>query len=131
MARVFVYGTLKRGYRNNYILERAEFVGSGQTVAKCRLFNAGFPVLRRRAKKDGEWNAPVRGEVFNVTDEETMQRLDRLESEGRMYHRRKKKIRLDDGTVILANTYVGDTGYWQNRAPLYPAPQSAYEWARR
>lgn len=127
---VFVYGTLKRGYGNHHILKNAKFVSKGETVAKCRLFNAGFPVLRRRLNRDGKWNAPVRGEVFIVTDADTMARLDALESEGRMYHRRKKKIQFDNGKVVMAYVYVGDAKFWNNRAPLYPEPVNAYEWSR-
>lgn len=130
MSLVFVYGTLKRGYGNNRLLERATFVSEGETVAKCRLFNSGFPVLRPRLKKrDGAWNAPVRGEVFEVNDEETMQRLDRLEGEGRMYHRRRKKIRLSSGAVVMAYAYVGDARAFR-RCQIYPAPINAYEWSR-
>src|SRR5262245_6257639 len=107
MSLVFVYGTLKRGYGNHRLLLDATFVSEGQTIARCRLFDAGFPVLRRRLNRDGPWNAPVRGEVFEVTAQQ-LARLDSLEGEGRMYHRRKKKIRLDSGQTILAFAYIGD-----------------------
>ena len=130
MPKVFVYGTLKRGYRNNIILMRATFIGTGQTLAKCRLYDCGFPVLRRRLNRDGVWNAPVRGEVYEVNDCETMRRLDSLESEGRMYHRRKKKIILDDGRIVIAHTYVGDARRFA-RLPIYDPPLTAYEWSTR
>jgi gamma-glutamylaminecyclotransferase len=128
---VFVYGTLKRGYGNNHILAQSKLLGEGQTVARCRLYDAGFPVLRRRTNRDGAWNAPVRGEVYEVTSQETMDRLDRLEGEGHMYHRRRKKIQLDSGEVVMAYAYVGDARFWGGgRVRLYPEPVNAYEWSR-
>jgi gamma-glutamylaminecyclotransferase len=130
VAKVFVYGTLKRGYGNNRLLTDSKFVGEGQTVARCRLFDSGFPVLRPRLKKrDGAWNAPVRGEVYEVSSAEVMQRLDQLEGEGFMYHRRKKKIKMDSGETIIAHAYVGDAKHFRH-SRIYPAPDGAYDWQR-
>lgn len=126
---VFVYGTLKRNHRNDFILADARFVGEGETVARCRLFHAGFPVLRRRDKPQLESNASVLGEVYEVTDPETMDRLDRLESNGRMYHRQRKRVRLASGRVVTAWTYVGDTKFWRpRRLQLYQLTGSRYSW---
>ena len=127
--KVFVYGTLMAGYGNSWHLESARLVGAGETVARCRLYHAGFPVLRRKSKQHAEDNAPVRGEVWEVTDEATMQSLDSLEGEGRMYHRRVKLIRLDGGAIVKAFTYVGDTKFWRSRrVQLYPIDGTRYSW---
>src|SRR5215831_9216536 len=125
---VFVYGTLKRGYGNHHILGDSAFIGEGQTLARCRLFNAGFPVLRRRLNHDGPWNAPVRGELYEVADPEVMRRLDALEGEGRMYHRRKKKIVMATGRTVKAFAYVGDAKAFKFCA-IYPTPvDGVHEW---
>jgi len=130
-ALVFVYGTLKRGHRNNYILATSRFVGEGVTVAKCRLFDSGFPVLRKGSEHYKEQNAPVQGEVFLVDSEVVMYKLDQLESEGRMCHRRTKMIRLDNGRTVRANTYVGDTKFWRSRrVRLYDLQGPQYSWPR-
>lgn len=127
--KVFVYGTLKRNYGNNYILEGARFLGEASTIAKCRLFNAGFPVLRPRTERQGEWNAPVSGEVWEIDPAVHLARLDRLESEGRMYNRRIKLVRLlASGKVIKAHAYVGSGHYWQRRLRLYPLQAGQYVW---
>lgn len=133
-ALVFVYGTLKAGYRNNYILQTSRLLAKGCTVAKCRMYDAGFPVLRPRTAKPADHNAPVWGEVYLVSDPNVMASLDRLEGEGRMYHRRTKLIRLENGKVVRAQTYVGDTNYWRDRVPLWPLINGhqglCYHWER-
>jgi gamma-glutamylaminecyclotransferase len=127
--KVFVYGTLKHGYGNHHLLERSTRIGSGETVAHCRLYDAGFPVLRPRDKKP-ERNAKVRGEVYDC-DEATVMELDRLESEGRMYHRRTKLIRLDSGQRVKAAAYIGDTWFWKHNQRLMPLRHGKYEWPNR
>lgn len=112
---VFVYGTLKRGHGNNRLLSCARFVGEGQTIARCRLLHAGFPVLRKGLVGYSCLDAPVRGEVYLVTDPGTLEDLDMLESEGRMYHRRSMAVQIDQGKRVRAFTYVGDSKYWSQR----------------
>jgi len=128
-VKVFVYGTLKRGHGNNHVLGDSTFLGTGETVARCRLFNSGFPVLRPGDKNHAELNRPVRGELFEVS-EETLDRLDRLEGEGRMYFRFTKFIRLDDGKVVKAYAYVGGSSYWRGRGRLrlYDIQNDRYVW---
>jgi gamma-glutamylaminecyclotransferase len=130
-VKVFVYGTLKRNYGNHGCLQGATFIGTGETVAPCRLFNAGFPVLRGPNVRKPEHNATVRGEVYDCPPT-VVERLDRLEGAGRMYHRKIKLIRLDsDGIVLKASVYVGDTQYWKNRIPLLlPLLDSGHNWGR-
>ena len=64
---VFVYGTLKSGYGNNHILKTSRLLGAAETIGKLRMFDAGFPVVRPRTEKPGDWNATVMGEVYLVT----------------------------------------------------------------
>ena len=128
---VFVYGTLKQGYGNNYILRTSRLLGAAETIGKMRMYDAGFPVVRPRTEKPGDWNATVTGEVYLVTDPDVMRRLDQLESEGRMYHRRKKKVRMTATTkVVHAHTYIGDTKFWMHRVKLWPLAGDRYVWSR-
>lgn len=129
---VFVYGTLQRGQRNHHILRNSRFIGAGETVARCRLFNAGFPVLRDGHEDQPNQNAPVRGEVFEVADPEILRALDALEGEGRMYHRRIKYVRMEDGATVKAHTYVGDTRFWRaSMVDLLPMKNGQYVWPVR
>lgn len=95
--KVFVYGTLKRGYSNyNRLLRTSEFVSEAKTLPKYRLYDVGmFPCM----VKDGERGVAVEGEVF-IVDDETKQRLDWLEgiSSG-MYTREVVELEGVEGPV--------------------------------
>lgn len=117
---LFVYGTLKRGFHNNRILETSEFVGEAVTRQKYVLFRAGFPVMMESKKRylaDQYWR-PVQGEVYNVTRPEAWARLDALEGVPYMYLRGKATVTNlyeDDPTDVETETYIGNPEMWYNR----------------
>jgi gamma-glutamylaminecyclotransferase len=116
IRNVFVYGTLKRGYGNNRLLANAEFVGEATTVGiRYKMLHAGFPVAMRST--EGKQRRPIVGEVFRIKeyDDVTLQLLDRLESNGRMYNRRVVDVRLADGKRTRAWIYLGDHKFWGYR----------------
>jgi gamma-glutamylaminecyclotransferase len=89
---VFVYGTLKRGYGNNRLLQNAEFLGeaiSGE--GNYVMQDVGFPTLWRVVVPPvrHQLMGRVAGEIFRVTSEE-LAGLDRLEANGRMYTREQR-----------------------------------------
>jgi gamma-glutamylcyclotransferase (GGCT)/AIG2-like uncharacterized protein YtfP len=92
--RVFVYGTLKSGFWNHYLLEGCEFFGVAVPTYKMienKMIENGFPVIM----PDPE-GKPIAGEIYTV-DDETLARLDQLEREGSSYDRK-----LIDVTLPLA-----------------------------
>lgn len=105
MHRVFVYGTLKRGHWNNILLKDSFYAGEAATPPKYRMATSGFPVILEA--KDGE-GLPVAGELYHVNDE-TLARLDRLESEGRLYERKVIDV-MERGEPVQAYVYVGIQG---------------------
>jgi gamma-glutamylcyclotransferase (GGCT)/AIG2-like uncharacterized protein YtfP len=98
--RVFVYGTLKRGYPNNPLLEGSEYLGEAVTVPTYKavtvltykMVGTNFPVIMPDPS-----GKPVAGEIYTV-DDATLARLDRLEGEGRSYDRV-----MIDATLPLSN----------------------------
>jgi gamma-glutamylaminecyclotransferase len=94
--RVFVYGTLKRGYPNNPLLEGSEFLGEAVTVLTYNAITVpadnSFPLIMPDPR-----GKPVAGEIYTV-DDATLARLDRLEREGRSYDRV-----MIDATMPLSN----------------------------
>ena len=128
---VFVYGTLKRGYGNNHCLTGAYFVSNAVTTQKWRMHDAGFPVMRDRSHDHPEQNAFCTGEVWHFNDPAILQRLDRLESNGRMYHRRRIQVVLADGqTKMKVWAYIGDKHFWwmKGKRDLLPLQDDCYVW---
>jgi len=77
-SKVFVYGTLKKGYSNHGILEGSKFIGT--KIIKGSLYELiAYPGL-----KAGSDN--IQGEVYLV-NAQTFSRLDYLEHNGKMYQR--------------------------------------------
>jgi gamma-glutamylcyclotransferase (GGCT)/AIG2-like uncharacterized protein YtfP len=80
--QVFVYGTLKRGFRNHRLLVSCALLGGGATVPTYKMIETSFPVIM--PDRNGK---PVAGEIYSV-DDETLERLDQLEKEGSSYDRK-------------------------------------------
>jgi gamma-glutamylcyclotransferase (GGCT)/AIG2-like uncharacterized protein YtfP len=131
---VSVYGTLKRGHGNNYILANCEFVTTG-IVRGLKLYNSGFPVA---APSEGD-SATV--EIWKIPDEDkkTLTRLDGLEGHrgneedsGSMYFRHTKTIHGDDGETYEADIYVGNPKTWRGFQGMRvcDATDRTYTWGR-
>jgi gamma-glutamylcyclotransferase (GGCT)/AIG2-like uncharacterized protein YtfP len=120
--RVFVYGTLKRGFCNHRLLEGCEFFGSAVTVPAYKMIETGFPVIM----PDPE-GKPVSGEVY-IVDDQTLERLDRQEREGLSYDRQLVDVTLPSAggrrLPSKAFIYVGREDRFGTafaRGPLYDA----------
>jgi gamma-glutamylaminecyclotransferase len=136
--KVFVYGTLKRGYGNNRLLSEQTFVGEGYTGGFFDMINSGFPVLI--PNDDGH---VVKGEVFEIDTKmrETLSNLDALEgyhgTDGdNMYDRKEIRVKLA-GTEdwVTCQIYVGSPKYWRRNGdvtdPTYIKEDGQYlEWGR-
>lgn len=106
---VAVYGTLKSGYGNNFLLEDATLVGKGRTTDKYPLIirQGGLPFLLN--KKNTGYNVEV--EVYLV-DKKILRRLDILEGHPEWYCRREISVTIDEiDTPIRAWTYFGPSEY--------------------
>ena len=84
MHKVFVYGTLKQGYHNHYLLEGCKF-----EEAEAEGFNLHASAYLPYAVP-GE--GTIKGELYEV-DNEVLKRLDRLEGHPRYYRRIKTSVR--------------------------------------
>jgi gamma-glutamylcyclotransferase (GGCT)/AIG2-like uncharacterized protein YtfP len=114
MPHVFVYGTLKRGFRNYQYVENARFVGEAYTVTHYRMLDGSFPVLR----DTGLHLLPISGEVFDV-DAPTLVKLDELESVASgMYDRVEIDViltRQQNERPCSAFVYIGCGAYWDKK----------------
>lgn len=69
-----VYGTLRAGFHNHYILEDSKYLGTTKTPPAFTLFdNGGYPFLF----PEGDQEVVV--EIYEVTDERVSKRVNYLE----------------------------------------------------
>ncbi len=116
--RIFVYGSLKRGYALHHLLETSKFTGCCTTVPHYRIYDLGsYPGLIE--VPDG---LPVHGEVYEVSDD-TLRVLDEAEgvSEG-LYARRP--IRL------LDSNDQPETSAWFWVKSVSGCPECGTSWPR-
>ncbi len=105
---VFVYGSLKRGFRHHDVLGQAVFLRELRTAPGFRLVRYGqYPALVPAPDAPGS----VAGELYQV-DSGDLPRLDKFEDVPDLYQR--DSILLEDGTP--AEAYVIS----ERRAALHP-----------
>jgi gamma-glutamylaminecyclotransferase len=122
---VFVYGSLKRGYRNSPLLAGSVFLDEAVSVPTYKMIEIkmaeySFPVIM-----PDPGGRKLAGEVYGV-DDATLARLDQLEREGSSYDR----VTIDaewspsngERSAVQAFVYVGREdrfGETFARGPLY------------
>ena len=124
--KFFVYGTLKSGYGNNRILQAgaAQLLGVAESLSDYLLINMGCPGAILQPVE----GAPVRGELYEVDNEETVQRLDRLEGNGRFYTRYERQFTTEDGATHTAWIYELPKSYQDFGKTICPIIGGCYEW---
>jgi gamma-glutamylcyclotransferase (GGCT)/AIG2-like uncharacterized protein YtfP len=84
---VFVYGSLKRGYWNNRLLATSRFLAEAITVEdNFVMYDGAFPYVATGGI------SKIKGELFEVDNEETLRNLDRLEGVPTHYIRKETKF---------------------------------------
>lgn len=84
--KLFVYGTLKKGYRLNSILKDSRYIGKGNLYGTLHT-NGFYPILTFNPKKT------VYGEIYEV-DKATLQLTDQIEF-GAGYKRKLIDVQMD------------------------------------
>jgi len=99
--KIFVYGTLKRGFSNHHFLMGSRFIGSGRTVEKYAMHTeGGIPFV-----VESEQISHILGELYSV-DGAVLQSLDRLERHPTWYQRREIMICLDGGATPTIKAWM-------------------------
>ncbi len=109
---LFVYGTLKSGYPNHFLLSSGHFIGRATTTGMYGFYLGpdphapeAPPIPYLFAKpKPGNGPVHVHGEVWEV-DHSTLAQLDQLEGHPKWYQRKKITVSLGYGDAVLAFAY--------------------------
>lgn len=98
----FIYGTLKRGMRNNCIMKdaSAEFISKVKTSKKYSMFDLGhgFPYLQDNPR------SVIHGELWKVRKSE-IKKLDYFEGVPELYKKGKISVELESTVWDDVNTY--------------------------
>ena len=102
MKIVFVYGTLKKGECQSYVMEYSLFLGEAKTEPVYTLFhNNSYPTLIEGG------NTAVKGEMYLVSDD-TLRELDIIEGvEYGLYKR--DTVKIAGCKDVIAYFYLGKT----------------------
>jgi gamma-glutamylcyclotransferase (GGCT)/AIG2-like uncharacterized protein YtfP len=112
---LFVYGTLKRGCRQNQLLADQQFLGEARTLPYCRLFYSGsYPCL----VEDRLQGLAVHGELWRV-DHTTLAQLDRYEDVPRTFVRQEIEI-AGRSEPALAYFYQGEVSVLEDLGDRWP-----------
>jgi gamma-glutamylaminecyclotransferase len=106
LTYIAVYGTLKNGFFNHYLLSDSIFIGNFETVEKYRMVENGIPYVNSQPCKDGNY---IKVEIYQV-DKDTLFELDILEGHPNWYERKIIEFISSDGkTFVDAYIYFNDT----------------------
>ncbi len=111
MHKLFVYGTLKKGFSNHHFLKGAKFLGKAITKHKYALYETSIPYAYPYEKV-----SPIRGELYEV-DTQTIRKIDLLEGHPHAYRREKVPVLLENGEEVFAWIYF----YPRKRGKLNPS----------
>lgn len=93
MTKVFVYGTLRKGFSNHDIIKEGnnKFLNKDETIDKYLMLDTGgFPAVIKNIPYHN-----IVGELYEV-DNETFESIDKLESNGNLFQREKVILKSDN-----------------------------------
>ncbi len=121
--KLFVYGTLKRGFHNHGIVQHCKFLGEATTkTASFTMYDLGaFPGVSIIG------NDKIVGEVFELPDAATLARTDQLEGHPRFYQRMLVETTLGPCYTYIIPTVSAEkrdasvvkTGFWSKSLDMY------------
>ncbi|RYH01001.1 gamma-glutamylcyclotransferase [archaeon] len=101
---LFAYGTLMKGYTYHYAMKTCTFLGKGKTVQKYAMYVENYPFIT-----SNHAISEILGEIYEVPDAETLERIDQIEGHPHEYERRVVEVLLEgQDTPILTHLYFND-----------------------
>jgi gamma-glutamylaminecyclotransferase len=108
---VFVYGSLKKGFYNESLLQKASYIGESITCEKYSLYKTNLDPYPFLLEENNNETTNITGEIYKI-DENILKILDRLEGYPNFYDRKIIE-------VISENTSYSAIAYFlKNKATL-------------
>lgn len=113
MILIFVYGSLKKEFQNNYLLENSKYIGEAYTYNFYTMIGTkskAFPyIINNYPDRIG---TRIKGEVYEIS-ETILEKLDKLEGHPDIYTRKNIYVITAEGNItvmvyILENQYMID-----------------------
>ena len=105
---VFVYGSLKQGFGNHYLLKNSRYLGACETVSRHKMISLGaFPGVIWTGGEN-----TIKGEVYDVLNENDRIALDNLEGYPNFYS--KERIWTTYGPAymyVLSKNFLANGNY--------------------
>jgi gamma-glutamylaminecyclotransferase len=102
--KLFVYGTLMKGYKYHYAMARAIYLGTARTVEKYAMFASDYPFVSSLHS-----HVPIVGELYELNDLDSLRIIDEIEGHPTDYIRTPIEVTLDlTGERIAAQIYFND-----------------------
>lgn len=123
---ILVYGTLKRNFGNNYLLDKGKFVGLGVIDGYKLIYSYDVGSFPYAIENEG---TGIRGEVYDISGdylEHTVRNLDSLEGHPAWYRRTKAHTR-DDRNVEF---YLMPHPHDEQIDCDYNKDENYFEWRR-
>lgn len=132
-TRIFVYGTLKKGYGNHRTLGNSIFLGEAVTAtSEFTMFDGGFPFVSDKFPFNEDHTGRVVGQLYETDRQDILDNLDRLEGYPYLYDKREIDVTTLDGVSYIATIYVaseGSNARLAEREPMTPTGRSRLlEW---
>lgn len=112
-ALLFVYGSLKKGFDNNRILNKAIYVSKAQTVRKFAMYKSDdgdYPYLVK--------NKPlytISGEIYKIKRKDLMQKIDLFEGSPDYYLRESINVKTRSGNKRVFTYFYIDKNSHKNK----------------
>lgn len=104
MTNVFVYGTLKKGHGNNWLLGASPLLGEALSIHEYDLYDGGFPYAVHISNSGTGGTTKIWGEIYTVNDY-VLKQLDGLEGHPNWYERFVRPFNLFTGEPVEAWIY--------------------------
>lgn len=110
LNKLFVYGTLKKGFNNHHYVKECECLGEAKTIEKYPMINSGyFPSLI----DDKGIGYHIQGFVYLVDDNQ-LAKIDNLEGHPNFFQRKEIDIAIGDKIIKCLCYFRTDLKLYKN-----------------